>query len=340
MISSRHITPLLAWFAENARPLPWRETPPDPYHVWLSEIMLQQTRIEAVTEAYRRILETCPTVEALAALSEEALLKLWQGLGYYSRARHLHEAARQIVAAGGFPGSWEGWRSLPGVGDYTASAVGAIVLGERHPAVDGNVVRVLSRLLAREVSPLQARTLLGKGLEETASPSAFTQAWMELGEVVCIPHGRPRCGQCPLAALCRAHQKGEEETYPPPRRRPARPRHSLTVFRILREDGGLALRRRPARGLLAGMWEPPHVPGSLGVPAVWKALAAWGISREDAELRPLPVATHLFTHQEWSMTNYQVRLAQVPPEFPFAWATPRELATRFPVPSAFRLILP
>ena len=340
MISSGHITCLLAWFREHARPLPWRENPPNPYHVWLSEVMLQQTRIEAVTEAYRRVLETCPTVEDLAALSQEALLKLWQGLGYYSRARHLHEAARRIVEEGGFPGTWEGWRALPGVGEYTAAAVGAIVLGERHPAVDGNVVRVLSRLLAREISPLQARELLGKGMEETDSPSAFAQAWMELGEVVCIPHGRPRCGQCPLAEGCRAHAQGEEEAYPPPRRRPARSRHSLTVFQILREDGGLALRRRPARGMLAGMWEPPHVPGSLGVSGAWKALSAWGIPRRQAKLFPVPASTHLFTHQEWRMTNYQVRLAQIPPEFPFVWATPREVATRFPIPSAFRFLLP
>ncbi len=340
MISTGSIVRLLAWFQAHARSLPWREDPPNPYHVWLSEIMLQQTRIEAVTEAYGRILAACPTVESLAALSEEALLKLWQGLGYYSRARHLHEAARRIVESGGFPGTWEGWRALPGVGDYTASAVGAIVLGERHPAVDGNVVRVLSRLLAREVTPLQARKLLEQGIQETDSPSAFTQAWMELGEVVCIPHGRPRCGQCPLWEECRAHSQGAEESFPPPRRRPDRPCHELTVFQILREDGGLALRRRPARGLLAGMWEPPHVVGSLGGSGAWAALSAWGISRSQGELHPLPASTHLFTHQEWRMTNYRVRLRQVPPEFPFVWATPQELSARFPIPSAFRLILP
>ncbi len=334
------VAAILDWYARQARALPWREDPPDPYHVWLSEVMLQQTRIEAVREAYARILAACPRVEDLAALSEESLLKLWEGLGYYSRARNLHRAAKQIAEAGGFPSSWEGWRALPGVGDYTAGAIASIVLGEARPAVDGNVLRVLSRLFAREVSRPEATALFASWME-AGSCGVFTQSWMELGEVVCIPHGRPHCQECPLSAECRAHLQGREQEFPAPAKRPERPVEKWTVLRVEDLFGRMALRRRGEGGLLARMWEPLTAPGWL-IAARAKALVVeWGVEASEVVLRRLPDSRHLFTHRQWEMRNYLVRLnvdsgalASVPPEI--HWATPEELRERYAVPSAFR----
>ena len=288
MISSGHITCLLAWFREHARPLPWRENPPNPYHVWLSEVMLQQTRIEAVTEAYRRVLETCPTVEDLAALSQEALLKLWQGLGYYSRARHLHEAARRIVEEGGFPGTWEGWRALPGVGEYTAAAVGAIVLGERHPAVDGNVVRVLSRLLAREISPLQARELLGKGMEETDSPSAFAQAWMELGRWSASPMGVPAAGNVPWRKGAAPMPRGRRRPIPLPAVVPPVPATVSRSSRFFGRMGGLPCVVVPPGGCWRGCGSRPMCPGAWGFPAPGRPFPPGGFPGARRSCFPFP----------------------------------------------------
>lgn len=336
------VASILHWYARQARALPWREDPPDPYHVWLSEVMLQQTRIEAVREAYARILSVCPRVEDLAALPEESLLKLWEGLGYYSRARNLHRAAKRIVEDGAFPSGWEGWRALPGVGDYTAGAIASIVLGEARPAVDGNVLRVLSRLFARGLSRPEATALFASWMEP-GSCGAFTQAWMELGEVVCIPNGRPHCAECPLALECQAHLLGREQEFPAPARRPERTVEKWTVFRVLDASGRMALRRRGEGGLLAGMWEPLTAPGWLGVTCAKAFLAEWGASAGFL-LRRLPDSRHLFTHRQWEMRNYLVRLsedaaAQASPPPEIQWATPQELRERYAVPSAFRGVL-
>lgn len=336
------VAAILDWYARQARALPWREDPPDPYHVWLSEVMLQQTRVEAVREAYARILSACPRVEDLAALPEESLLKLWEGLGYYSRARNLHRAAKRIAEAGAFPASWEGWRALPGVGDYTAGAIASIVLGEARPAVDGNVLRVLSRLFARGTSRPDATALFASWMEP-GNCGAFTQAWMELGEVVCIPNGRPHCAECPLAPGCQAHLLGREQDFPAPAKRPARPVEKWTVFRVQDASGRMALRRRGENGLLAGMWEFLTAPGCLGVTRAKAFLADLGVSA-GVFLRRLPDSRHLFTHRQWEMRNYLVRLsedsatlASLPPGI--QWATPRELRERYAVPSAFRGVL-
>lgn len=326
---------LLAWYSEFARPLPWRETPPNPYHVWLSEIMLQQTRINAVRLAYAQILEVCPTVEDLARLPEDSLLKLWQGLGYYSRARNLHAAARVIATQGHFPTSGDEWRKLPGIGDYTAGAIASIVLNEPRPAVDGNVLRVLSRFFAEDLDRKKATALLAPWMNIT-NARVFTQAWMELGEVICLPHGQPHCAECPLQSKCQAHQANRVLEFPSVAKKSSRPITEYTVFRIVTPEGLIALRKRPASGLLAKMWEFPNAEGRFSLQKARGILGEWGL--DILKLRRLPLSNHLFTHREWHMTNYEAAVRSAAGDF--VWATQQELSLRYAIPSAFHGILP
>lgn len=250
---------LLDWYRANARALPWRETA-DPYRIWVAEIMLQQTRVAAVEPYYRRFLGAFPTVEALAAASRQAVLARWSGLGYYRRAHALHEAARRIVAAGGFPQDYHGWRALPGVGAYTAAAVASIAFGQPHPVLDGNARRVLSRLAA--VSEPLKRTAVRSRLEELAAklldrrdPGAFNQAVMELGATVCLPRN-PRCGACPVVTDCRARRLGLVEEIPISVRRAA-PIPTRKVLLVVERDGRVLF--RPNRGMrLTGLWDLPE----------------------------------------------------------------------------------
>ncbi len=297
--------------------------------------MLQQTRIEAVRLAYARILEVCPCVEDLAALSEDALLKLWQGLGYYSRARNLHSAAKAIVAQGHFPASGDEWRKLPGIGDYTAGAIASIVLNEPRPAVDGNVLRVLSRVFARNFDRPGATALLAPWMTAENARS-FTQSWMELGEVICLPHGQPRCAECPLQGECQAHKTSRELEFPAVAKKSPRPVSEMTVFRILSSAGLIALRKRPSSGLLAKMWEFPNADNKLSGKAARMLLGSWGL--EVKSLRTLPPSVHLFTHREWHMTNYEARVTA--PVGDFTWVTPQELVQHYAIPSAFKALSP
>lgn len=251
---------LLAWYEGARRELPWRASR-DPYRVWLSEVMLQQTRVETVVPYYRRFLAAFPDVAALAAAPEDAVLAAWSGLGYYRRARQLHAAARAVAAAGGFPGDAAGWRALPGVGDYTAAAVASIAYGEPVPVLDGNVERVMARLLARDGDPRRA----AQRRELRAAAAALlvagragdsNQALMELGATVCRPRA-PRCGACPLAADCRGRESGRPEDFPAPRARRAVERLRL-VMAVAERDGRVLLFRRPeGSSLLGGTWELP-----------------------------------------------------------------------------------
>ncbi len=218
--------PLLAWYRENARVLPWRSAP-TAYHVWVSEIMLQQTRVAAVMDYYRRFLEVLPTVEELARCDEDRLMKLWQGLGYYSRARNLQRSARQIMDehGGKFPADYAAIRALPGVGDYTAGAIASIAFCQPVPAVDGNVLRVVTRLTAdsRDVTRPATKRDITAALEAVMplqSPGDFNQALMELGATVCLPNGAPLCESCPARAFCAAHRDQRETDFPvkPPKR--------------------------------------------------------------------------------------------------------------------------
>ena len=327
---------LLPWYRAHARDLPWRHTC-DPYRIWVSEIMLQQTRVAAVLGYYARFLEAFPTVEALAAAPEQQLMKLWEGLGYYSRARNLQKAARQIVAQGGFPESYEGLLALPGVGDYTASAIGAAAFGLREAAVDGNVLRVVTRLTDchDDILDLKTKKHIRDSLQAVL-PAAeddiriFSQATMELGATVCVPNGPPKCENCPVAELCLGRRRGTAEVLPVKKPKKARRIEEKTVFLLLRGDC-IALRQRPDAGLLAGLWEFPHVEGMLDEETAPAAVTAWGLEAK-AWKRKL-TARHIFTHVEWHMTGYLLEVAGEGPE-DFLWVDAAELETHA-VPSAF-----
>lgn len=332
---------LLKWYDQSARVLPWREDP-RPYRVWVSEIMLQQTRVEAVKPYYERFLEELPTVKALAEAPEEQLLKLWEGLGYYNRVRNLQKGAREVMSrfGGTIPGEFEALRSLPGVGDYTAGAIASIAFGVPVPAVDGNVLRVISRLLAREEDILNPK--VKKRTEEEIRAiipkdraGDFNQSLMELGAMICLPNGAPLCGECPLAGLCRAHAQGREAQLPVKAAKKSRKVEERTLF-LMTCGNKLALRRRPEKGLLSGLWELPSVPGKLDGKSAEEVLSAWGLAPEIQ--KPLPAAKHIFTHIEWHMTAWAVRVKAEAPEF--IWATLEDLARAYTLPSAFKAYFP
>ncbi|MBR1496901.1 MAG: A/G-specific adenine glycosylase [Oscillospiraceae bacterium] len=327
---------LLPWFRANARALPWR-TDREPYHVWLSEIMLQQTRVEAVKGYYNRFLEALPDIASLAAADGERLAKLWEGLGYYSRMRNLQAAARSIMSEHGgvFPAEYAAIRALPGVGDYTAGAVASICFGLPEPAVDGNVLRVLSRLTGDERPVNEERTKAAarealRGVYPAGACGEFTQALMELGAVVCLPNGAPDCAACPLQNLCRSRD-GAWKRLPVRGTKKARQQEQLTVFLLL-ADGAAALKKRPASGLLAGLWEFPNVPGALTPQEAAEQAALWGAAPRD--LVYASGAKHIFTHVEWEMRCYCFLCAARAEGF--VWAGAAELDRDYALPTAFR----
>ncbi|MBR4424379.1 MAG: A/G-specific adenine glycosylase [Oscillospiraceae bacterium] len=327
---------LLPWFETHARDLPWRRDR-EPYHVWLSEVMLQQTRAEAVRDYYARFLAALPDIPALAAAEEGQLHKLWEGLGYYSRVRNLHRAAEEIVERHGgvFPSDYAAIRALPGVGDYTAGAVASICFEQPTPAVDGNVLRVLSRLTGdrRCVDAASTRRAWREGLAAVYPPGHcgdFTQALMELGATVCLPNGAPACAACPLADGCAAAE-GDWRSLPVRLQKRPRRRETLTVF-LLRCGTRWALRRRPARGLLAGLWEWPNVPGNLDPQAALDQAAAWGAAPTALERERR--MEHVFTHVEWEMHGVYLQCREMPDRF--VWVTADELEQEIALPTAFR----
>ena len=337
---SKITEPLLHWYGENARKLPWRDTP-TPYRVWVSEIMLQQTRVEAVKPYFERFVRELPDVEALARVPEDRLLKLWEGLGYYSRARNLQKAAKMILQeyGGVLPNEPKELLRLPGVGEYTAGAVSSIAYGRPEPAVDGNVLRVLARLKAderdiRDPSVKRGEAEELRGIYPEGRCGDFTQALMELGATVCLPNGAPSCGECPLSALCEGLKTGRAASLPIASPKPARRLEDKTVFLILC-GGRVALRRRPETGLLAGMWEFPCVPGLLPAGEAGRVLAEWGFP--EAKPEPLPGAKHVFTHVEWHMAGYLARVPQQAEDF--FWADREDLGARCAVPSAYKNFL-
>ena len=326
--------PLLVWYREKARVLPWRSDP-TPYHVWVSEIMLQQTRVAAVLDYYRRFLEAAPDVAALAALSQDQLMKLWQGLGYYSRARNLQKAAEQIMNdhGGVFPNTYEEIRALAGVGDYTAGAVGSIAFGLPVPAVDGNVLRVTARITgdSGDIATPAMKKKVTQALAEVIpleAPGDFNQAVMELGATVCLPNGAPLCERCPAAGFCRAFQEGRTGELPVKAAKRARRVEMRTVYLLFYRDC-VALRRRPDRGLLAGLWEYPN---ELDGGTDW--LARWGLSVPP--LAKVGTGKHIFSHVEWHMTALAGELDR--PDLPNGWVWADRTALRdvYAVPNAFQ----
>ena len=327
---------LLPWYDLNARDLPWRRDV-TPYRVWVSEIMLQQTRIEAARGYFERFMAALPDVASLAAAEEDRVLKLWEGLGYYSRARNLHRAAKRVCAeyGGALPADAAALRSLPGIGDYTAGAIASIAFGLPEPAVDGNVLRICARLSRCPDSIGDERVKRAfreelRALYPAGRCGDFTSAIMELGETVCTP-GTPDCAMCPLGALCEANRTGTQTDYPVMPAKKTRRIQPRTVF-ILEHEGRAALRKRPDKGLLAGLWELPGADGALSPEEAMAQAAAWGC--EPTEITPCGDAVHIFTHIEWHMTGYRVACGAAPDRFRWTDAADRREACA--VPSAFR----
>ena len=328
---------ITAWYRKNGRSLPWREDP-TPYHVWISEIMLQQTRIEAVIPYYTRFLDAFPTVRDLAGCDDDRLMKLWEGLGYYSRARNLKKAAIAVAEnhGGELPETAAELKKLPGIGDYTAGAVASIAHGQPEPAVDGNVMRVLSRLLCDggDIADPAVKKRMTADLREIYpmgdESRCLTEGIMELGEVVCIPNGAPRCESCPLATVCRGHLTGTAENYPV--KSPKKPRkiEERTVF-LIRCGGKYAIRRR-TEGLLIGMWEFPSADGHLSAAECADAVREMGM--EPLAVEKSVTAKHIFTHVEWHMIGYAVDTAAQSRDF--VWADAGEIRENYAIPTALK----
>ncbi len=324
---------LLSWYDQNARTLPWRGER-DPYRIWLSEIMLQQTQTETVRGYYARFLERFSDVSALAAAPEEAVLKLWEGLGYYSRARNLHAAARFVSGAlgGAFPTDAEGLRALPGVGPYAANAIASIAYGEPAPALDGNQARVLSRVLAWEEVLRTPFDLLAPAQDmiDRARPGDYNQALMDLGASICTPKS-PRCGDCPVARHCAARAADAAEDYP---RKPAPvPKREEDWTVVLALAGGRLLVRKRPKGLLGGLYEFCAVQGHPGPEALAARLAESGLQNPRL-IRRLPPARHVFTHKVWRMVGWLAECDAASADFTAADA---DALAALPFPSALRV---
>lgn len=340
--TERQRAALIKWYEANRRVLPWREDP-SPYHVWLSEIMLQQTRVEAARSYYERFLQTLPDIPSLAAASEDLCLKLWEGIGYYSRVRNLQRAARIVVSqyGGSLPSDPKELQKLPGIGRYTAAAIASIAFGQRVPAVDGNLLRIWARqtTYAKSVS---SRTAVREAeqfylpLLPESSPGDGNQALMDLGSLVCLP-GQPHCKLCPWREECLGYAEGNPEAYPLRNSKVQRKVQKRTVFLIC-INGRIALLRRPDTGLLAGLYELPNTEGHL----TQRQAISWLRTKKVEALRivRLPAAEHVFSHLEWHMIGYRV-LAGAWPDPPegFLLAAPAQLREDFALPSAFSAYL-
>ena len=334
-------TPLLmGWYDAHKRDLPWRtESPRDPYKVWVSEIMLQQTRVEAVKAYYTNWMEHFPDIPTLAAAEEEDVIRQWQGLGYYSRARNLHTAVREVMETygGKVPETREEIRKLKGIGDYTAGAILSMACGKRETAVDGNVLRVFARIYNIGENILSAKvkkeiTELVKARQDTARPGDFNEALMDLGATVCIP-GQPRCAACPLVSVCLAKEVGKEAEIPLRVTKKEVPVEPVTVF-VVRQGqdepvprcgdkrSGKAgvpadaavlylLHKRPSKGLLAGMWEFPNSvgEGEQGKEALTAELSAIGVRAVEVS-GPVKQIRHVFSHKIWQMNVYEACAAE------------------------------
>ncbi len=330
--------PLLQWYKEHARVLPWR-THPTPYRVWISEIMLQQTRVTAVIPYFQRFLSILPSVADLAAVSDEQLMKLWEGLGYYRRAKNLKKAAIQImeIFGGIFPSTYKEILSLSGIGEYTAGAIASIAFGIPVPAVDGNVLRVAARITGfqKDIAAQPSKQILRSAIGDiipTAHPGNFNQAFMELGATVCLPNGAPLCDLCPAASFCTAYLLGKTEELPI--KSPKKPRRieERTVF-LLFYNNAIALCKRPDKGLLSGLWEFPNVLGDGA-----DSLKAWGIL--PGQTLEIQRGKHIFTHVEWHMTAKAMILTNEDLPNGWIWATQSELQHVYALPSAFAAFSP
>ncbi len=334
---SRIVEPLLSWYEKEARDLPWRKSR-DPYAIWVSEIMLQQTRVEAVKPYFARFMAELPTVTHLAETDETRLLKLWEGLGYYSRARNLKKAALAVVReyGGRLPRSYDALLSLSGIGSYTAGAVASIAFDIPVPAVDGNVLRIIMRILADDSDIADSKTkravtnILTRIIPKDRAGD-FNQALMDLGATVCLPVGKARCDVCPLSAFCEAYLDDSVASFPVKSAKKQRRIEKRTVWLISCGDN-VAIRRRPSKGLLAGLWEFPNEEGHRTMKAWREELAerGWHVTN----IKRAGEANHIFTHIEWKMKGYWVEVSELIAEW--EWVGRDELTDVYPIPTAFK----
>lgn len=335
-------TSLLEWYDKEARVLPWRSDP-TPFKVWISEMMLQQTRVDTVIPYFTRFISRIPGVQVLAAIEEDELLKLWQGLGYYNRALNLKKAAQAIVEKyeGEIPAKLVELTTLPGIGNYSAGAISSIAFGERVPAIDGNVLRIVARITAskedfsnpkikKQFEPLISEVL---PLERVGD---FNQALMDLGATVCIPNGEPKCRICPVNYHCRAYQEGITGEIPVKVIKKSRKVEEKTVL-VISSNGRFALQKRASGGLLPNLWEFPNFEGNLTEEQCRKTLKNLGIHGK--EIIPLKPAKHVFTHLEWQLTGYFVDGEEVQHSPELVWATKDEMRHQYSIPTAFRTFI-
>ena len=332
--------PLIAWYQKQKRDLPWRNDI-SAYKVWVSEIMLQQTRVEAVKPYYARFLNAFPTIRELAEAKEDLLLKMWEGLGYYNRVRNMQKAAQQVMIDynGEFPNTYEEIRSLTGIGNYTAGAISSFAFGIPKPAVDGNVLRVISRLTAsyEDIMKSSVRERVEEELEElipTDGASDFNQGLIELGAIVCVPNGAPKCNECPLAHLCKAHEQGIELELPVKSKAKERRIEKKTVF-IFQDGDHVAIKKRPVKGLLAGLYELPNVEGHLTEDEVLEYSKQIGLL--PLRIQKLEDGKHIFSHVEWQMIGYQIRVDELENSCTekMLFVHPEEIQAEYPIPAAF-----
>ena len=338
------VAPLLEWYDHHARILPWREEP-TAYHVWISEIMLQQTRVEAVKPYYERFLRVFPDVKTLSEANEELLLKTWEGLGYYNRVRNLHKAAQMIMNeyAGEIPDTYEELLRLPGIGSYTAGAVSSIAFGRSVSAVDGNVLRIVARVRMDDEDILDAKvkkrieTELNQIMPEER-PGDFNQAMMELGAMICIPNGEAKCQECPWHCFCQAKKYDRIQEFPKKKKKKARVIEEKTIL-VIQDAEKAALRKRPSKGLLAGMYEFPWLEGNKTSDEVLAYLKEAGF--QVIHIKELEHSKHIFTHKEWHMVGYAVRVDELEPnklleqDSSLLFLEPENTEQNYPIPTAF-----
>lgn len=329
------VKPLLNWYQKNKRELPWRNDK-NPYHIWVSEIMLQQTRVEAVKVYYERFLKEIPDITSLANIHLDQLLKLWEGLGYYSRAKNLQKAAQKIIEdTGSMPSTYEEIIKLPGIGEYTAGAIASIAFGEKVPAIDGNVFRVIMRIQnsRRNISKTTTKKELFKELSEIMpnDPGTFNQALMELGATICVPNGIPHCENCPIQKYCKSSQENTMMELPIKDTKKEKKIEQYTIF-ILLNYHTVAIHKRPNRGLLASMYEFPNIKGNLNQEDALKYLKKEGY--QVLRILERDSSKHIFTHKIWYMTNYIVYVEENNQKN--IWVDVSTLEKQYVLPSAFK----
>ena len=335
------VQPLISWYRQNKRILPWRDQK-NAYYTWVSEIMLQQTRVEAVKPYFLRFIGELPDVKALAECPEEKLMKLWEGLGYYNRVRNMQSAAQVVVAEYGsvLPASYDELLALKGIGSYTAGAIASIAYDIPVPAVDGNVLRVFffffedrQDIMKQSIRRQVEEKLLGIMPKE--APGDFNQALMELGAVVCVPNGPARCTECPVAAFCRAYHHGIVDELPVKAPKKKRTIENRTVL-VIQDGERTAIHKRPQEGLLAGLYELPNVEGHLSMDEALQKVKEMNL--EPLHIEPLPEAKHIFSHIEWRMTGYRIRVSSLEErkESSFIFTEKKQSEKQYAIPSAFR----